>query len=175
MKISFYGGAGMVTGSNFLLESENSKIVIDCGLFQGCGESCTEVNSKPFAYDPASIDTLLVTHAHMDHIGRIPKLVKDGFVGKIYSTKETRQLAELMLGDSVGLMDKDAKLHNKEPIYDESHVKEALLLWKSVDYHQSIDVGDGINVQFKDAGHVLGSSMIELTRRGKKIIFSWNK
>jgi metallo-beta-lactamase family protein len=172
MKISFYGGAGMVTGSNFLLESENSKIVIDCGLFQGCGESCTEVNSKPFAYDPASIDTLLVTHAHMDHIGRIPKLVKDGFVGKIYSTKETRQLAELMLEDSVGLMDKDAKLHNKEPIYDESHVRAALQLWKGIEYHESIDVGGSVNALFKDAGHVLGSAMIELSRNGKKMIFS---
>lgn len=172
MKISFYGGASMVTGSNFLLETENRKVIIDCGLFQGCGESCTEINTKAFAYDPTLVDVVLVTHAHMDHIGRIPKLVKDGFKGIIFSTKETRQLAELMLTDSVGLMDKDAKLHNLTPIYDESHVTAALQLWKGVDYHQGIDVGDGISALFKDAGHVLGSSMIELNRAGKKIIFS---
>ena len=162
----------MVTGSNFLLESETKKFIVDCGLFQGLGENTTQANSKLFAYDPSMVDVVLVTHAHMDHIGRIPKLVKDGFVGVIYSTKETRELAELMLNDSVGLMDKDAKLHNLVPIYDESHVRATLGLWKGVEYHQSVDIGDGVSALFKDAGHVLGSSMIELTHKDKKMVFS---
>lgn len=162
----------MVTGSNFLLETENKKFLVDCGMFQGCGEECTEVNSKPFAYDASAVDVVLVTHAHMDHIGRLPKLVKDGFAGVIYSTKETRELAELMLSDSVGLMDKDAKMHNLEAVYDESHVRGAFSLWKGIEYHRVIDIGDGVSAQFKDAGHVLGSSMVELTKGGKKIVFS---
>ena len=105
--ITFYGGAGMVTGSNFLLTINDTKILIDCGLVQG-GDYCHNCNYKPFAYNPSEIDFLFVTHAHADHIGKIPKLVKEGFTGAIYSTKATKEIAEIMFVDSVGIIAREA-------------------------------------------------------------------
>ena len=110
--LTFHGGAGSVTGSNFLLETGSIKILVDCGLFQGCNV-CEDKTRAPFSYDPATIDYLFVTHAHIDHTGRIPKLVKDGFKGTIYSTLPTKELSGLMLMDSMRILASEAKEDKK--------------------------------------------------------------
>src|SRR3989338_5448014 len=103
LTVTFCSGVGTVTGANFLLETEKSKILIDCGMIQG-EKFATEENSKLFSYDLPTIDALLVTHAHLDHVGRIPKLVKEGYLGPIYSTPKTKELAEIVLTDAVGIL-----------------------------------------------------------------------
>jgi len=172
-KLSFLGGAGTVTGSNFLLEDEKAdvKILVDCGFFQGC-KVCDDKNREDFPYDPSSIDYLFITHAHIDHIGRIPKLVKDGFRGKIYSTIPTMQIAEIMLTDSMGILEKEAKQDKLPPIYTEEDVKQAMRLWEGVSYYKPINIQGGFQATFKDAGHILGSSMVILERDGRKIVFT---
>ncbi len=171
MRVTFCGGVGSVTGANFLLETDTVKILVDCGLLQGANDADLE-NQKPFPYDPTQIDFLLVTHAHMDHIGKIPKLVKDGFKGIIYSTPETKSIAELMLEDAVHLMDYDARQEGILPLYGALDVKKAFTLWKEIPYHEKKELLGGVEVYLKDAGHILGSSMIECTYRGKKIVFT---
>ncbi len=153
-----------MTGANYLLENEadsRTKILIDCGLFQG-SKICEEKNRAPFPYDPQSIAALLVTHSHIDHIGRIPKLVRDGFKGIIYSTPPTKELAKLMLVDSLGVLEKEARRENLEIFYEEKDVEQAMSQWQTVDYHQEFKVDD-FKINFKDAGHILGSAMIEIT------------
>jgi len=163
-----------VTGSNYLLEIDGDissgekgfKVLVDCGLFQGSRVS-EEKNGQPFPYKPSSIDAVLVTHAHLDHIGRIPKLVKDGFRGKIYSTYPTKDFAKLMLIDSIGVLSKEAKRDGKtHPIYMEEDVEVAMTLWEAKNYGESFDIG-GISILFKDAGHILGSAILEITSSGK--------
>lgn len=171
LKLTFCGGANSVTGANFLLESDKYKILVDCGLEQG-EKFAEEVNRRPFSYDPASIDLLLVTHAHLDHIGRIPKLVRDGFKGKIYSTPETKELADPMLQDSVKLLTQEAEREGVLPIYEEKDVKACFTFWQGIPYHQATEILPGFRVYLKDAGHVLGSAMFEITYNGKKIVFT---
>lgn len=160
IKLGFYGGTGSVTGANFLLEGERVKVLIDCGLTQGERFS-DKTNREPFSYDPASIGYLLVTHAHIDHIGRIPKLVHDGFRGKIISTTETKALAELMFPDALSVM-RSERAQGEELLYEESDVVSSLALWETIPYHQTLGLGDEFEVVFKDAGHILGSAMIEI-------------
>ncbi len=169
--LTFHGGAGSVTGANFLLEREGVKFLVDCGMVQGrrFGE---DMNRVPFGYDPATIDALFVTHAHIDHIGRIPRLVHEGFRGPIYATSETRELAAVMLVDSVGLLTKEAKREGKDPLYTEEDVSAAAPLWQDVQYHAPINVKGGWTVVFRDAGHILGSAMIELSQGSRKIVFT---
>lgn len=170
-KIKFCSGVGTVTGANFLLEtSAGKKILIDCGLVQG-EKVAEEVNRRPFLFDPASIDALLVTHAHLDHVGRIPKLVKEGFAQKIYSTPETKSLAELVLNDAVNILDEEAKRNGEEPLYDADDVNAVFPLWNTFSYHQSVEIL-GITVTFHNAGHILGSAMIAIEADGRKILFS---
>ena len=169
--ISFFGGVQTVTGANFLLDSGGAKILVDCGLFQG-GESAHRKNREPFSYDAASISTLLVTHAHADHIGRIPKLVREGFRGTIYSTEETRALGEIMLADTANILDRAARQEGISPIYERRDVASALSLWKTVDYHEEFEPVAGVKVFQRDAGHILGSTMFELKINGEKIAFT---
>ena len=159
MRITFYGGAGTVTGANFLLETKKSKILVDCGLVQGIHEA-SRLNRLPFAYDPSEIDFLFVTHAHLDHIGRIPKLVRDGFTGVIYSTPATKELASVMFEDALGLLEDEAAREGVLPLYEKKDIDRALSLWKEIPYYAMTSVRD-VSVLFKDAGHVLGSSIIE--------------
>ena len=124
-------------------------------------------NSEPFPYKPSSIDAVLVTHAHLDHIGRIPKLTKEGFRGKIYSTYPTKDFAKLMLIDSIGVLSKEARKDGKtHPIYLEEDVEMAMTLWDAKNYGESFEIG-GINISFRDAGHILGSAILEITSSGK--------
>lgn len=173
VSISFYGGTESVTGANFLLEggdSQRVRVLVDCGLHQGC-KVCDDQNRLRFPYDPVSIDVLFVTHAHLDHIGRIPKLVRDGFKGVIYSTPPTKDIANLSLIDSLGVMEKEAKYDNQPMFYEEADVKKAMSLWQTAEYHEPVQVGD-FEVVLRDAGHILGSSMVEFMYRGKKIVFT---
>jgi metallo-beta-lactamase family protein len=169
-KITFCGGTGSVTGANFLLEIDDKKILIDCGLTQGT-KMAEDVNWVPFPYNPKEIDILFITHAHVDHIGRIPKLINEGFHGKIYSTKPTRALTGPMLEDTAGILSKDKKF-NLDKIYSEENIKAAFLLWFSFDYNETIKISDNLEVSFKNAGHILGSAMIQFVYKGKKILFT---
>ena len=169
--LGFYGGAGTVTGANFMLDTGKVAILVDCGLEQS-GKFSVERNASPFAYDPSHIDVLLVTHAHADHIGRIPKLVRDGFKGVIYSTSATFELSKVMLEDALKVMQNEARLFGKEAIYKEADIHNSFRLWKTVEYGEQIDLPDGIKAWFSNAGHILGSGIVHLEREGRKIVFS---
>jgi metallo-beta-lactamase family protein len=169
--LGFYGGVGSVTGANFMLDTGKVAILVDCGLIQGDKFAAT-LNAEPFVYNPAEVDTLLVTHAHADHIGRIPKLLRDGFVGTIYGTTATKELAQVMLYDALKVMEFEAEKYGYETIYEEKHIAAAMASWKTVEYDQKFSLGDDIEAWYTDAGHILGSGMIHLTRNGKKIVFT---
>lgn len=176
LQVTFYSGIGAVTGANFLLEGEKTKILIDCGLLQGVPEAHIE-NSSPFPYDVKSMDYLFVTHAHLDHIGRVCKLVKDGFSGTIFSTPETKELAEVMLADAIKVMDMKDKntppdAVKEPPLYGLADFNQTMELWKVIPYHQGTKINDEFSVFLKDAGHILGSSMYEFMYDGKKIVFT---
>ncbi len=171
MHIHFYGAAKVVTGSNYLITTDKYKILIDCGMFQG-SEDLERLNAEPFSYDPKEIDILILSHAHIDHSGRIPKLVKEGFKGKIICTKATRDLSEIMLMDSGHIHESDAEWENKKraragkapiiPLYTVDDAIKSLRYFDGVLYNQKIVINEGITVRFKDAGHILGSSIVEL-------------
>ncbi len=169
-KITFYGGAGSVTGANFLFEADGKKILVDCGLTQGT-KIADDVNWAPFAYDPKEIDILFVTHAHVDHLGRIPKLIHEGFHGKIYSTLPTKALAGPMLEDTTGILSKNIEF-GLDKVYTEENMKTALSLWQGFNYHEKIELTPNLEVCFKNAGHILGSAMVLFTYNGKKIMFT---
>ncbi len=173
--LHFCGGAGSVTGANFLLEDASALgkdgILVDCGLFQGSAYA-EATNEKPFPYAPASISHLLVTHAHIDHIGRIPKLVREGFRGTIISTEATRALAEPLLLDSQALLAREARDDGKELLYSVEDVRAALVLWKGVPYQQEIQLPHGYQARLLNAGHILGSAMVEIVRGNNRIVFT---
>ncbi len=170
MKIIFYGGAGSVTGSNYMLESGNARILIDCGMAQGSSFAEKE-NFEDFSYDVSSIQAIFVTHAHIDHTGKIPKIVKDGFKGKIYSTPPTKDFAELLLIDSEHVLQEESNKTGLPDLYETEDVETAMGMWETVGYHKPIQVGN-FKVTFYDAGHILGSSTIKIEAEGKTIVFS---
>lgn len=170
-QITFAGGVGDVTGANFLLDSGGIRILIDCGLRQG-DRFALESNSDPFAYAPGSIDVLCVTHAHADHIGRIPKLIKDGFGGVIYSTLPTKDLAALMLEDAFKVMSYESERYGVPRCFERVHIEAALARWKTAEYHEPIALGDDVTATFTNAGHILGSAMVTLSRGDKKFLFT---
>jgi len=169
--VHFFGGVGSVTGANFMLESGSTKILIDCGLVQG-SSFAEETNYAPFAYEAGEPSHLFVTHVHIDHIGRIPKLVRDGFKGRIISTEATKALAEPLLMDAQQLLASDAEKTNREPLYEKEDIVKALSLWEGVKYQDPIELPEGFIARFLDAGHILGSGMVEIVRDGRKIIFT---
>jgi metallo-beta-lactamase family protein len=169
-KITFCGGVGSVTGANFLLEAAGKKILVDCGLTQGV-KLADDVDWNPFPYDPKEIDILFITHAHVDHIGRVPKLIAEGFRGKIYSTEPTHALARPMLEDTMEILGKNTDL-GLDRIYNPENIDHALALWAGFTYHQKIELAENLSVMFLDAGHILGSAMVEFIYNGKKIIFT---
>lgn len=168
--ITFHGGAGSVTGVNILVETDSQKFLVDCGLRQR-ERICDSDNYAPFAYDPASIDVLFVTHAHADHIGRIPKLVRDGFKGMIISTEPTRDLAMIMFDDALSLMN-NPEHAQCAPLYSKEDVVRCMELWKTHRYKEKFSVLKGVETEFLDAGHILGSAMISCTKEGKRILFT---
>ena len=185
MKIKFCGASSGVTGSCHLLTTENHKILLDCGQFQG-GKSQEALNAEPFPFDPAEVECVILSHAHIDHCGRIPLLVKRGFRGKIYCTDATADLLDVMLKDSGYIHEKDAERQSRkalragkppvEPLYTYNDAVEALQYVEPVLYNQLIELNENMKIVFNDAGHILGSAITELwiTEDGKesKIVFS---
>ncbi len=171
-KITFYGGAGSVTGSNFLLDTGSERILIDCGLNQGTKEA-NDINSAEFAYNPAEVDYLVVTHAHLDHIGRIPKLVKAGFKGTIYSTEGTRVLTQPLLHDELALMthERHGRAPALPPLYSEEDITETFKLWKGLTYHEPLQLGS-VTLELFNSGHILGSAIAKFSRGGKSVAFT---
>ncbi len=185
MNITFLGAAKTVTGSNFLLEAAGKKIIIDCGLYQGKAKEEQE-NYNDFAYNVSEIDCMLLTHAHIDHSGRIPKLYVDGYRGPVIATKATCDLCAIMLPDSGHIQEMENVWQNKKrarqgkpampPLYTAQDAIDCLKLFKPVSYDEIIDIDENISVRFNDAGHMLGSSIIEIwvkeNGETKKIVFS---
>lgn len=169
MKILFAGAAGEVTGSRHLITFNGKKILLDCGMFQGKRSESEEKNAE-FLFDPKEIDAVILSHAHIDHSGTLPYLVKRGYNGPIYSTHATRDLSHYMLMDSAFIQEREVewlkknrkKIVGKEPLYDSADTEKALSLFRSIDYEQSFVVEDGIVASFYDAGHILGSSLVHL-------------
>ncbi|KKP89161.1 hypothetical protein A2456_03400 [Candidatus Nomurabacteria bacterium RIFOXYC2_FULL_36_19] len=170
VKITFCGGTGSVTGSNFFLEVDGKKILVDCGLTQGT-KVADDINWDPFPYNSKEIDILFISHAHVDHLGRVPKLIHEGFRGKIYSTEPTHELALPMLEDTAGILSKNTELH-LDKIYTEENIKLALSLWQGFNYHNPIEITPNLEMTFLNAGHILGSAMMQFVYNGKKILFT---
>ena len=162
MKLSFYGGAGKVTGSNFLIEGARGKVLVDCGIEQGADFAVAEVYG-PFPYDVKTIDALVVTHAHLDHVGRIPKLVRDGFKGKIFMTPATRDLAALILLDSSHILAEEAERLGRQALYDSNDVEAAFALVETLEYHAEKEVAPGLSAYLRNTGHILGSASVRIT------------
>ncbi len=185
MKVTFCGATKTVTGSNFLVEGAGKKFLVDCGLYQG-GAKDEIKNEEPFPYNINEIDFMLLTHAHIDHSGRIPKLYKEGYRNPIYATNATCDLCAIMLPDSGHIQETETEWKNRKrirrgeeelvPIYDAETAAKSLELFKGEPYDQIIELDDDIHVRFNDAGHMLGSSTIEIWIRengeNKKIVFS---
>ncbi len=183
-KLAFLGAAGTVTGSRFLLETHGQKMLIDCGMFQGLKKNRLK-NWDPFPVAPSEIDRVLLTHAHIDHSGYLPRLCKEGFAGKIHCTHATADLCDIMLRDSGFLQEEDAYWANKRkfskhepalPLYTVEDAEKSLTQFESVYYGEDLYLSEGLRIKFKDAGHILGSSIIDIkSTKGKKrtkIVFS---
>jgi len=170
MTLKFFGGAGMVTGANYLLESNGEKILIDCGLHQG-SHYCERKNFEPFGYDPKEIKAVLITHAHIDHTGRLPKLYKEGFRGNVYSTPPTKDFAREMLLDSEDILRRESEREKVEPLYSAEDVDGLMRLWEGVDYGQPFNKA-GFKVTLVNSGHILGSSSIIIEAENKMVVFS---
>ncbi|MFT5718607.1 MAG: metallo-beta-lactamase family protein [Oleiphilaceae bacterium] len=180
MKIKFLGGAGTVTGSKYLLTIDDKKILVDCGLYQGVKNLRTK-NWQKFPVDPSTIDAILLTHAHIDHSGYIPALMKGGFKGPIFSTSATLDLCSVLLPDSGYLQEEDARYANRkhftkhspaQPLYTEEDARKSLGLFKPVSTNKSIEISPGITAKFTPVGHILGACAIRVTAKGKAITFS---
>lgn len=180
MKLSFLGGTGTVTGSKYLVEWEGRKLLVDCGLYQGL-KPLRLRNRAPFPVAPASIDAVILTHAHLDHSGYLPRLVREGFAGTIYATAATRDLCRLLLMDSAYLMEEEAghaKRHgwsrhaDPQPLYTVEDVEKTLRLFRAVPWHQPYALKDGMDFTFRRAGHILGAGFVHLGHRGVTLAFS---
>jgi len=182
MKLSFYGAAREVTGSCYSLEANGKKLLIDCGLQQGKDKK----NDQKLPFDASGINYIALTHAHIDHSGRLPLLVKEGFNGRIYAIEATCDLITIMLKDSAHIQEMDAKWENKRarragkkevlPMYTMKDVENTLKLLVPCSYGELMEIGEGIKISFVDAGHILGSASIEIFLSegevAKKIVFS---
>jgi metallo-beta-lactamase family protein len=178
LKIQFFGAAQTVTGSMHLLQINGQKILLDCGLYQGRRKEAYEIN-KNFPFDPSRVDIMFLSHAHIDHSGNVPNLVKNGFTGRIYTTSATVDLCQVMLRDSAYLQERDVKFVNKkrikqnkvpfDPLYNEEDVENAMSNFIGIQYDKNIEALPGVNVVFRDAGHILGSAgiVLEIKEKGK--------
>ncbi len=185
MKITFLGATKTVTGSNFLVEGAGKKFLVDCGMYQGKAEDEFQ-NEEPFNFDVNEIDFVLLTHAHIDHSGRIPKLYKEGYTNPVITTKATCDLCSIMLPDSGHIQEMESEWKNRkrkrkglpviEPMYTADIAQECIKLFQPAQYNEIIQIDENISVRFNDAGHMLGSSIIEIWIREegkqKKIVFT---
>ncbi|PJE58745.1 MAG: hypothetical protein COU83_02215, partial [Candidatus Portnoybacteria bacterium CG10_big_fil_rev_8_21_14_0_10_40_22] len=169
MRLTFCGGARSVTGANYLLETKNHKILIDCGLSQGSPTS-NQLNFRDFSYDPKNIEAVILTHAHLDHCGRLPWLYKNGFRGRVFCTAPTRDFTELVLLDSERIWRKQEPHLLK--LFNLADVNGVLGLFEIYDYHRQISLGSDLFFQFKNAGHILGSAIVEIVLEKQKLVFS---
>jgi len=169
--LGFYGGAGGVTGANYVLEWDGLRLMVDCGLFQG-SRFAEQENHKTLAYDPMSINAVCITHAHADHIGRLPKLVKDGYKGPIYSTEPTAALARVMLEDAYKIMAHECEYQKDEPLYTEQDMHAALRLFQPIPYNTEKKLSDSVSFYLRDSAHILGSAMIEVHARDRILVFT---
>jgi metallo-beta-lactamase family protein len=180
MKIAFHGAARTVTGSKHLVTLKNGKkILLDCGMFQGLGDR-TDTLNRNFGFDPPTVDVMILSHAHVDHCGLIPRLVKEGFNGKIFCTPATRELTQILLLDSAGIQEDEIKYANKrriaqpvpylEPLYTVDDAKKCMDHFVEVDYGTWYDVIDDVKAMFTDAGHIIGSTCVHVnvTENGKE-------
>lgn len=180
MKIKFLGATGTVTGSRYLLSYKNKKILVDCGLFQGYKELRLR-NWEPFPIDPKKIDVIVLTHAHIDHSGYLPALVKRGFRGKIYCSEETKALCGILLPDSGHLQEEEARFANKRgyskhkpalPLYTQEDAVKVIPYLFSIPTGKSCELDEGLSFCFRRVGHIIGASCIIFTVEGKKLTFS---
>ena len=180
MKLKFCGAAGTVTGSRYLLSRDDKQFLVDCGLFQGL-KQLRRRNWEAPPFDPRKVDSVLLTHAHIDHSGYLPLLVRQGFRGRIICTRATVELCKLLLPDSAHLQEEEARYANKRgfsrhkpalPLYTTEDAENALRLLEGVEYGKSIPVMPGVTASFHQAGHILGSAMIMLQHDGRRTLFS---
>lgn len=178
--LTFLGGAGTVTGSKHLVTHGETRLLVDCGLFQGL-KDLRQANWKPLAVEPRSIDAVVLTHAHLDHCGYLPRLVKDGFQGPVLCTPATRELAALILRDSAHLQERDADLANRHgfsrhhpalPLYGVHEAERAIKALRSVKAHRQVKVAREAALLFRRAGHILGASTAQIDIGGRRIVFS---
>jgi metallo-beta-lactamase family protein len=186
MQLEFFGAAGEVTGSCHVLRVGRSTVLLDCGLIQG-GATPHERNRAPFPFEPGSVDAVVLSHAHVDHCGRLPLLRQRGFRGPIYATAATRDLARILLSDSAKLAERDAERENRrrardghkrrvEPLYSTEDAEATLRQFRTVPYGRSVAVQDGVELRFRDAGHILGSASVWLDLKEgnleRRLVFS---
>jgi len=182
MKVTFCGAAGTVTGSCHLVETDGRRILLDCGMFQG-RRPIEQRNRQPFPFDPREIDTVFLSHAHLDHIGLVPRLVREGFAGEILATPATAEIARLMLADAAHIQVEEAAYRARKarrrgerveaPLYDMGDVLNSLTAFRrAVPYEKTIDLSDRLSAVFHDAGHILGSAFIELRDGSTTLVYS---
>lgn len=160
-RVTFLGGAEMVTGSNFLVEGARGKLLVDCGIEQGRDFVESEMYA-PFAFDVPSVDALIITHAHLDHIGRAPKLMREGFEGKVYATAPTKDLMDVMLRDTARILAQDARMKGRPLLYDERDVDALMARVEAVEYHREWEAAPGLSCYLRTTGHILGSASVRI-------------
>lgn len=170
MKLSFLGAAGEVTGSCYLFDTGSVKFLVDCGMFQGGREA--QRRNRRFAFDPREIAFVLLSHAHIDHSGLLPRLAAQGFTGAVYATAATGELLAVMLPDSAHLQEKEAEREGVAPLYTVAEAQASLGLLRQADYNVAFRPHEGVPCVFRDAGHILGSAIIEIFLEGRKVVFS---
>lgn len=183
MRLTSAGAAGTVTGSCHLIEADGRRILVDCGLFQGEGNH--PLNREGFPFDPRELDAVLVTHGHLDHVGRLPLLVRQGYAGPIYATRPTSDIAHIILLDAAKLQTEDYERHLRharergaprggvaEPLYVPGEVSNTMTLFRDLDFDENLDLGNGVTAVFRPAGHVLGSAFVEIRTAEGRVVAS---
>lgn len=165
-RLSFYGGAREVTGACYLLEANGKNLLVDCGMFQGCAD-CDLRTHQPFPFDPKKVDAVVITHAHVDHVGRLPKLYREGFRGAVYATPPTRDLAEILLEDAMNFFEK-----GEGELFSIADLRGIMELFHPIEYEKDIEIEKDFSFRLLRAGHILGSAMVRFSVDGKVFVFS---